>query len=206
MLRASSKVILTQKIAYANREDGKLAFRPLSLSGLFRAGEATGSPARYLGARPPAPRRGAARSAGGNPSVFSPAGHRSLRSKLYCVIVYSVKIPKGALTSYFVTLVRRFAERQRRFPPTASAVCPPRGKNRGEKISPGASVVTTKCRSKRRGQGREAAKRTLDRMSGVGRREIDAAKGEISPGEVEEIIFLEKEIFYFILSFIFDTL
>ena len=88
------------------------------------------------------------------------------------------KIPKGALMSYFVTLVRRFAEKAEGFPPTASAVCPQGGKDRGEKISPGASVVTTKCRSKRRGQGREAAKRTLDRMSGVGRRETDAARGK----------------------------
>ena len=38
--------------------------------------------------------------------------------------------------------------------PPRFALPPVGGKDRGEKISPGASVVTTKCRSKRRGQGR----------------------------------------------------
>ena len=144
-----SKVILTQKIAYASHEGGKLAFRPLSLNGLFRRATARASSARLLGALPPAPRWGAARSAGGNPSVFSPAGHRSLRSKLYCVIVYSLKIPKSALmqTSFACALpmAKKGCPRAPR--------CPRRGQRQGRKNSP-----RSQRRSSRRPKQRKKGK------------------------------------------------
>lgn len=57
------------------------------------------------------------------------------------------------------------------------------------RIPPGASVAMTRCRSKRRGQGREAAQRTLDRMSGEGKQKWRRSQGGISPGEVEKSLF-----------------
>lgn len=63
------------------------------------------------------------------------------------------KDSKGALRTYFASLVRRFAEKAEGFPPTANAVCPHRGQRQGLKNSP-----RSQRRSSRRPEQRKEGK------------------------------------------------
>lgn len=131
---------------------------------------------------PPAPRRGAARSAGGNPSAFQPRRAQEVyvvNYTVFIVIVYSLKIPKGALlqTSFACAASRK----RQKDSPRPLARSAPKGQRQGRENFPRSQrrddQMPEQAKRARPGKARHEVG-SLARMSGVGRREAGAARGK----------------------------
>lgn len=138
--------------------------------------------ARITGGDAPSPPSGGSAKRGGESFCLSaPQGTGSLRSKLYCVIVivYSLKIPKGALlqTSFACAASRK----RQKDSPRPLARSAPKGQRQGRENFPRSQrrddQMPEQAKRARPGKARHEVG-SLARMSGVGRREAGAARGK----------------------------